>query len=214
MPFQGQPYTLTVQWLAYEGGPAEDVTAQTITIKLVADGTTILAATSTGITHLASGLYAYRWSVASDAVLGEYVAVWDATDEASEAVQVSEIVTVAHSGTDVTVDDVVAYIGAATCVTWADESGEAFPQIEDALAAEARAQLRRVCYPQPTDDDPTPDVSDLHEALKRRVQRNLALRPLPLAMQPQGDSGLVARPSSNDPEIRRLEGPYRRHPVG
>jgi hypothetical protein len=54
--------------------------------------------------------------------------------------------------------------------------------------------------------------SDLVEALCRRVARNLAMRALPLAVQMSNtDMGAVAtRLGSSDPEVRRLEAPYRR----
>lgn len=216
MPTRGQTSVLTVQWVAYAGGPPAAVTGQTITIKLVADGTTVLGPTSTGITSLGTGLGAYPWAVPSDAELGVdvYVALWNAVDDASEAVQASEFLSVVSSSTTVTVDDVVEYIGAANCETWLDPTGTTYPAIEDALAAETRAQLNKCRYPAATDATPNPDLSALHQALKRRVQRNLAMRPLPLSMQPQGDSGLVARPAVTDPEIRRLEGPYRKQAFG
>jgi hypothetical protein len=80
-------------------------------------------------------------------------------------------------------------------------------QVQDALDTEASAQ-RRVCkvlavYP-----------PDLAEALKRRVQVNLAKRSLPLAvLQGDADSGPTV-PPGRDPEVRRLEGPYRRVVTG
>jgi len=80
--------------------------------------------------------------------------------------------------------------------------------LQDALDAEAGAQRARcrvgAVYP-----------PDLRQALLRRVQRNLALRQLPLAML-QGDAemgGSVMVPGS-DPEVRRLEAPYRKLVVG
>lgn len=54
--------------------------------------------------------------------------------------------------------------------------------------------------------------SDLAEALKRRVARNLAMRSLPLGVQ--SDELGATRVGSVDPEVRRLEGPYRRLAVG
>lgn len=77
------------------------------------------------------------------------------------------------------------------------------PEIQSALEAEAAAQRARL----------RPSAvfgSDLREALLRRVQRNLAMRRLPLAV-PQGDaeSGSSFIPRT-DPEIRRLEAPYRK----
>lgn len=52
--------------------------------------------------------------------------------------------------------------------------------------------------------------ADLGSALKRRVLRALALRSLPLAvLQNDADGGASFLPS-NDPEVKRLEGPYRK----
>ena len=60
--------------------------------------------------------------------------------------------------------------------------------------------------------DATAWPDDLAEALFRRVHRNLAMRNLPLAIQSDGDGGI--RIGGNDPEIRRLEAPYRRAVLG
>jgi hypothetical protein len=85
--------------------------------------------------------------------------------------------------------------------SWTDE------QVQDALDAEASAQ-RAVCkvgavYP-----------PDLAEAVKRRVQCNLARRPLALAvLQGDAESGPTV-PPVRDPEVRRLEGPWRKRVVG
>jgi hypothetical protein len=80
-------------------------------------------------------------------------------------------------------------------------------EINNALAAEAAAQRARL----------RPSAvfgSDLREALLRRVQRNLAMRRLPLAT-PQGDAeGGAAFIPRTDPEIRRLEAPHRKLSVG
>lgn len=84
-------------------------------------------------------------------------------------------------------------------------------QLEDALAAEGRAQ-RRVC--RVPKDPAAPWDEDLTQALKRRVARNLAMRGIPLAMF-AGDSeagGLI--PPNRDPEVRRLEGPLRKMKSG
>lgn len=79
-------------------------------------------------------------------------------------------------------------------------------QIADALAAEQAAQSA-VCRLDPY-------TADLREALLRRVARNLAMRQLPLAvLQGDADAGSTVLPV-RDPEIRRLEAPYRRRKVG
>jgi len=103
-----------------------------------------------------------------------------------------------------TVPDVAAcqaYVGTAA-TSWTLE------QFTEALAAEAKAQARKCRVPAAA---ATFWPDDLAEALFRRVHRNLAMRNLPLAIQSDGDGGI--RIGSNDPEIRRLEAPYRRSGV-
>ncbi len=78
----------------------------------------------------------------------------------------------------------------------------------DALDAEAAAQ-RAICrvgavYP-----------ADLRQALLRRVMRNLAVRQLPLAvLQGDAEGGSDTVLPGRDPEVRRLEAPYRKRVVG
>ena len=79
-------------------------------------------------------------------------------------------------------------------------------QLQSALSAEFKAQGRVVRQPA---IDAVWD-EDLAEALCRRVARNLAMRGIPLAMF-SGDQelgGLV--PPNRDPEVRRLEGPFKK----
>jgi hypothetical protein len=85
-------------------------------------------------------------------------------------------------------------------------------QIAAAYAAEKAAQAS-VCKV-PLDTDAWP--ADLSEALFRRVAHNLALRALPLGVAPSVTDGAVAiaRPGGTDAEVRRLELPYRKRPVG
>jgi len=96
--------------------------------------------------------------------------------------------------------DVSEYLGARA-------GGWTMAQITDAYNAERGAQRdkcgERANYPYP-----------LREALLRRVARNLAMRLLPLAIS-SGDADTVGTllPGS-DPEVRRLEAPYRRRTVG
>jgi len=77
-------------------------------------------------------------------------------------------------------------------------------EIEQALIAETCAQADR-CRVEPYTDA-------LAEALMRRVARNLAMRSVPLGVQADEMGGKYI--GSNDPEVRRLEGPYRRLVVG
>jgi hypothetical protein len=92
-------------------------------------------------------------------------------------------------------------------------------EIAGALATEIAAQKKAVRVsafgtdPEPP-ADPVAYPVDLAEAVGRRVARNLALRGLPLAvLQSDAEGGALVTPGK-DPEVRRLEGPYRRLPSG
>jgi hypothetical protein len=102
-----------------------------------------------------------------------------------------------------TVEQVTEYLG-TTSWTPAD--------ISSAYAAEKSAQKDRCRVP--ADADPWPDA--LAEALKRRVQHNLALRGLPLGLQASISDMTVqtTRVGGTDAEVARLEGPYRKRVVG
>jgi hypothetical protein len=90
-----------------------------------------------------------------------------------------------------------AYLGGADEISFSDA------ELQDALDAEAGAQ-RKVC------NVPAIYTPDLAQALKRRVARNLALRGLPvMVLQGDAESGSLT-PPGRDPEVRRLEGPYRK----
>lgn len=81
-------------------------------------------------------------------------------------------------------------------------------QIQRALDAEAQAQ-RDVCRVSAVYPD------SLREALLRRVKRNLAMAQLPLAvLQGDSESGEATTLPGRDPEVRRLEAPYRKLPIG
>lgn len=73
-----------------------------------------------------------------------------------------------------------------------------------ALEAETATQAR-VCRVDPYS-------ADLGNALMRRVARNLAMKNVPLGVQ-MDELGAV-RLGSTDPEVRRLEAPYRRLVIG
>ena len=99
-----------------------------------------------------------------------------------------------------TVDDVARYLK-ASAASWTTAD------LQDELDGEQRAQQNkcgvRAEYP-----------PDLRKALLRRVQRALAFRALPLAtLQGDADGGALVLPG-NDPEVRRLEGPYRKLVTG
>jgi hypothetical protein len=78
--------------------------------------------------------------------------------------------------------------------------------IQDALDAETEAQAA-VCRT-------TPYTYSLRQALLRRISRALAMKRLPLSMT-QGDAeGANQIVPGRDPEVRRLEAPYRKLKVG
>jgi hypothetical protein len=84
--------------------------------------------------------------------------------------------------------------------------------VSEALAAEAIQQRRAVR--KSAFGAGTEYPADLALALKRRVARNLSLKGLPLAvLQGDAESGPMVLPG-RDPEVRRLEGPYRRLVLG
>lgn len=103
------------------------------------------------------------------------------------------------------VEEIREYMG-STSSTW--ETSE----IMSALAAESAAQGNRCRVP--ADDAEWP--ADLAEALCRRVLVNLSLRSKPLALESSiSEVGVgFARVGGRDPEVNRLEAPYRRLVVG
>lgn len=98
-------------------------------------------------------------------------------------------------------DDVKAYLSG----TMSDQFTDA--ALTSAIAAEKDDQARRLRAGVVPADHPA-----LREALYRRVARNLALRALPLGIATGEDSAI--RVGFRDPEVRRLESPYRRVTVG
>lgn len=128
---------------------------------------------------------------------GRYVFAWVTLDPDTASATAVEAVA---PGSLPDRDALIAYLGSAA-EQWQ------FTELDDALAAEIAAQAR-VCrvgagYP-----------ADLRQALLRRVQRNLALRALPLAvLQGDAETGSTILPG-RDPEVRRLEAPHRRVTVG
>jgi hypothetical protein len=97
---QGTTATLTVQWYAYPGGPAVNVTGVQIKISPVGGGPAVIGPTSTGVVHEATGLDSYQWAIAAGQATGDYVVLWTGTDPQAEAVQASEIVTVTSATGD------------------------------------------------------------------------------------------------------------------
>ena len=92
-------------------------------------------------------------------------------------------------------------------ITYLDGTSYPADEIERALAAETAAQAKVCRVP----DDPDDMEDDLAEALCRRVARNLAMRAQPRMTVP-GDQPVII--PSRDPEVRRLEAPFRKLVMG
>lgn len=99
--------------------------------------------------------------------------------------------------------DLDEYLGGAGEHSWSDA------QLTNALNAEAAAQ-RRVCR------IPAAYPDDLREALLRRASRNLYMRKQ-LTELPREDTDFpvpAQTPPGRDPEVRRLESPWRKVTMG
>lgn len=124
---------------------------------------------------------------------GRYVFAWSTTSPNTASATAVEAV---KPGGLPTLAQVKTYLG-DVAAQWTDAD------IQDALDAETAAQARMHRtgpeYP-----------ADLAQALKRRVQRNLAMRALSLGvLTGDGEGGDTILPG-RDPEVRRLEAPFRR----
>jgi hypothetical protein len=110
--------------------------------------------------------------------------------------------------------DAGAYTGrpdTAACRVYLGLDEDRDDEIDGALFAERSAQARVCRVPNDAHDWPT----DLAEALMRRVARNLAARGLPLGFQATvSDVGVGSIRIGWDVEIRRLESPFRKAPLG
>jgi hypothetical protein len=130
---------------------------------------------------------------------GRYVATFVGYGDNADAIEDTFDVAPAGSAA-VTVTQVKDYAGSNSGIEqWSDA------ELASTLAAEQSAQAR-ICRIDPYS-------LDLQEALKRRVVRNLAVRALPIGIA-GGANFEPTRLSVRDPEIRRLEGPYRRVTTG
>lgn len=84
----------SVEWVEFVGGPAADVTSQTITATNVETGTVLFGPTGVGITHVATGFYSYHRDTTADPT-GDYLIRWDALNSIGDPVVATEIVTIA-----------------------------------------------------------------------------------------------------------------------
>lgn len=105
---------------------------------------------------------------------------------------------------------VKAYMGSD--VSWGDA------EVADALASQVGDQAKKVTFPTPPVEDPTWIPDALAEALCRRTQVALSLRPLPLGVQVTMSDYNAATTRlgspSKDPLVADLERPYRKLVIG
>lgn len=187
----GQPWPITLQVTDIDGAATSATVAVVVTSP--AAGTTTPTVTALDTTG------AYR-AVPTVTSAGRWTAVITvsgaATGTASVTAWVASVVTAAGMPTAA---DVRAYVGD----TSADDT-----ELGGVLAAEAAAQRARCQVP-------AAYPPDLREALLRRCARNLAARRVPVASFTAFEGGGTStRVPARDPEIRRLEAPYRRYVVG
>jgi len=73
----GQTIALLGQFYDFQGGQLTDLDGTpTIAVTSIATGATALAATTTGVTHPATGSYGYAWTPATSLTPGAYLATW------------------------------------------------------------------------------------------------------------------------------------------
>lgn len=90
----GSPVTVLAQFFDTLGGSLTDLDATpTITVTSIATGATVLAATTSGVTHPATGSYGYVWTPAGTLTPGAYLATWSGLSSAVP-VTATETVTV------------------------------------------------------------------------------------------------------------------------
>jgi hypothetical protein len=179
-----------------------DVDGQLVTDDTVTATKTDPSAVTSALAVTAPGPGVYR-AVLYPAAAGRWTArltsSYGALDFAAYVTAVSAPPTLLELMGDPDVDGDDGYLGP---ISWTDAD------VQSALDSEAAAQ-RAVCRV------PAAYPADLGEALKRRVAVNLARRPLALGMtQGDADTGTAAYLPGSDPEVRRLEGPWRKLVVG
>ncbi|MGW3135898.1 hypothetical protein [Streptomyces sp. NPDC001139] len=92
----GQSVTLLAQFYDFAGGTLVNLDATpSLTITSVATGSTALAATSSGVTHPATGSYGYVWTPGSGLTPGLYLATWSGLKSAAPVTATEEITVVA-----------------------------------------------------------------------------------------------------------------------
>jgi hypothetical protein len=90
----GQSVSLLGQFYDFVGGQLTDLDATpTIAVTSIATGSTALAATTSGVTHPATGSYGYAWTPSSSLTPGAYLATWSGLASGSP-VTATETITV------------------------------------------------------------------------------------------------------------------------
>lgn len=150
-------------------------------------------------TTLTTGGYLAEQTVAT---AGRWVAVVTVAGATAETLTYTcQVVATTTASGMPTVSDLQTYLGD-------DATRWTTPDLTSVLAAETDAQ-RAVCRV------PAEFTNDLREALLRRCARNLAARAVPVTTYTAFDGGVSStRVPLADPEIQRLESPYRRRRVG
>ncbi|MGW7786048.1 hypothetical protein [Streptomyces tricolor] len=146
----GQQVTLLAQFYDFQGGTLTDLdTTPTIAITSVATGSTALAATTSGVTHPATGSYGYPWTPTSSLAAGLYLATWTGLKSGS-AVTATETITVtapATASTNNTSLDGVWYATREDVKTALDVKGTARNNAQIARALEdASRAAEQLCH--------------------------------------------------------------------
>lgn len=182
------------------GVVAEDNYSRPVSVTVSASLTDPAAGTTAPtFTALATGSYLAEPIVA---LPGRWVAVVTVSGATAETLTFvcNVLSTVTAEGLP-TVEDVVSYLGDDADRWDVDDLAAALAAEADAQAAVCRV---RAAY-----------TNDLREALLRRVARNLAARAVPVTSFSSFEGGgTVSRVPFRDPEVHRLESPYKRRTVG
>lgn len=110
MPYPGAQVTLTAEFLSSPTGTLVDATDLTITIT-DPNAVVEVAATSSGITHVSTGLYRYVWTIPANAPDGDHVVLWSGDGGTATATDLVNVL--AAADTWCTVDDVLLFTGKA-----------------------------------------------------------------------------------------------------
>lgn len=139
---RGAATALSAEWRQYAGGPLAAVTGVTITITPLAGGAAVLGPTSTGVSTPSTGINAYVWTPSGALPLTQYLVTWSGTDEQTDVVTATEIITLVAT----------AALGAAYATVAELKRRQAIPDtntyvdadLEDALTSASR-QVDRYC---------------------------------------------------------------------